>query len=165
MITETWMDSPVGALRLVADEISLRGVYFEMHRGQRHPTGERRSGHPILDLTTRELQRYFAGEPVVFTAPLAPLGTPFQRKVWSALQGIPRGGTLSYGELARAIDVPRAARAVGAANGSNPWSIVVPCHRVIASTGDLAGYAGGAARKQWLLHHEQGRATSLCSAA
>jgi methylated-DNA-[protein]-cysteine S-methyltransferase len=107
---------------------------------------------PILD----RLKAYFAGELDALDAiPVAPVGTEFQRKVWSALRSIPVGRTLSYLQLAQAIDRPSAMRAVGAANGQNPIAIVVPCHRVVASTGKLHGYGGGLWRKAWLLRHER----------
>jgi methylated-DNA-[protein]-cysteine S-methyltransferase len=101
-----------------------------------------------------QLQEYFDGERTEFDLPLAPEGTSFQRKVWNALCEIPYGKTMSYGELARHIGQPGAARAVGLANGSNPLPIVVPCHRVIGADGSLTGFGGGIGRKRWLLSHE-----------
>ena len=102
-----------------------------------------------------QLEAYFAGERVEFDVPLdLDEATPFRRSVWSALLEIPYGETVSYGELARRLALPTAARAVGAANGSNPISIIIPCHRVIGSSGDLTGYAGGLERKRYLLRHE-----------
>ena len=102
-----------------------------------------------------QLTAYFAGELDTFDLPLAPRGTPFQRTVWAALQEIPYGETTSYGELAEQIGRPNAARAVGLANGKNPIGIIVPCHRVVGSGGDLTGYGGGLARKQYLLDFER----------
>jgi methylated-DNA-[protein]-cysteine S-methyltransferase len=105
---------------------------------------------------TAQLKRYFAGDlSVIETIPVKTGGTPFQQDVWRALRDIPCGETMSYGELARQIGRPAAVRAVGAANGANPVSVVVPCHRVIGSNGSLTGYGGGIERKQWLLHHER----------
>ena len=102
----------------------------------------------------RELDAYFAGDLRQFTVPLAPMGTPFQRDAWQLLRSIPYGKTVSYGEQARGIGRPRAVRAVAQANGANPITIVVPCHRVIGSDGTLTGYGGGLWRKRWLLAHE-----------
>jgi methylated-DNA-[protein]-cysteine S-methyltransferase len=108
----------------------------------------------VLARTAAQLAEYFAGERRDFDVPLAPRGTGFQQRVWRELGKIPYGETRSYGELARAIGRPAASRAIGAANGKNPISILVPCHRVIAGTGALTGYAGGLAAKRWLLEHE-----------
>ena len=107
-----------------------------------------------LQLAIDELERYFAGEPVTFSCPLDLRGTPFQLSVWQALSRIPYGEICSYGEIAAAIDHPKAARAVGAANGANPVAIIVPCHRVIGSNGTLTGYGGGLSTKAWLLSLE-----------
>ena len=108
----------------------------------------------MLACAAEQLAAYFAGERTAFDLPLAPEGTAFQRRVWAQLATIPFGTTQSYGEVATALGMPTGARAVGAANGMNPISIIVPCHRVIASSGALTGYAGGTAAKQWLLDHE-----------
>ncbi|MDA0352180.1 MAG: methylated-DNA--[protein]-cysteine S-methyltransferase [Chloroflexi bacterium] len=105
-------------------------------------------------VAVRQLEEYFAGTRVEFDLPLAPRGTPFQLGVWAALRTIPPGETTSYGAIAEAIGKPSASRAVGAANGKNPISIVVPCHRVIGANGTLTGYGGGLPRKAWLLNHE-----------
>jgi methylated-DNA-[protein]-cysteine S-methyltransferase len=110
--------------------------------------------HPILSVAAKQLREYFAGERRVFELPLAAEGTEFQQRVWQALMALEFGQTCSYGELARAIGQPSSSRAVGAANGRNPLSIVVPCHRVIGSDGSLTGYGGGEANKRWLLEHE-----------
>ncbi len=104
-----------------------------------------------------QLSEYFSGQRTKFEVPLAPVGTPFQLAVWEALRSIPYGTTTSYGQLARSVNSPGASRAVGAANGRNPISIIVPCHRVIGSSGDLTGYGGGLPRKRQLLDLEQGR--------
>ena len=105
----------------------------------------------------RQLTEYFAGERKRFDLPLAMTGSPFQHQVWSALVDIPFGESLSYGELARRLGRPRAARAVGQANGANPIPIVVPCHRVIAGDGGMGGFSGGLSTKRWLLRHEDGQ--------
>jgi methylated-DNA-[protein]-cysteine S-methyltransferase len=108
----------------------------------------------LLDEARRQLVAYFAGRLKVFDLPLAPNGTEFQRRVWSALTKIPFGATTSYAQLARRVGNEAAVRAVGAANGRNPIPIIVPCHRVIGSNGSLTGFGGGLPRKQWLLRHE-----------
>jgi methylated-DNA-[protein]-cysteine S-methyltransferase len=108
----------------------------------------------LLERVAEQLAQYFAGERREFDLPLAPRGSGFQERVWRALLAIPFNETRSYGELARAIGRPSASRAVGSANSRNPISIIVPCHRVIASNGELTGYAGGMAAKRWLLDHE-----------
>lgn len=110
---------------------------------------------PPLKQAMEELRRYFAGEYVQFSCPLDLHGTPFQIKVWEALFRIPYGETRTYGELARTLGYPNAARAVGAANGANPIAIIVPCHRVIGSNGSLTGYGGGLETKEWLLALER----------
>ena len=110
--------------------------------------------HPILVETERQLAEYFAGTRRAFSVALDFVGTPFQQKVWRALLDIPFGETRSYGELARQLGRPKASRAVGAANGKNPISIIGPCHRVVGSSGKLTGYAGGLAAKQYLLSLE-----------
>jgi methylated-DNA-[protein]-cysteine S-methyltransferase len=115
------------------------------------PTGKT----PLLERVAGQLREYFAGERREFDVSLAARGTPFQTLVWDALVEIPYGVVKSYGDIARAIGRPAASRAVGAANGRNPIAIIVPCHRVIGSTGQLTGYGGGLPTKKWLLEHEQ----------
>lgn len=164
---QTLVDSPLGPLRLVATPAGLMGLWFE--RNQRHaPTDAEMSGwrltrsHPLLDRVAQQLDEYFAGERSHFECPLdLRRGTPFQRAVWHALLEIPAGQTTSYGELARRLGRPPAARAVGAAVGRNPLAIVVPCHRVLGRHGSLTGYAGGLDRKQALLELELGRTAHL----
>jgi methylated-DNA-[protein]-cysteine S-methyltransferase len=112
----------------------------------------------VLDRAADQLAEYFAGTRSAFDLALAPRGTEFQRSVWHALCAIPAGETRSYGELAHSLGRPLASRAVGAANGANPISIIVPCHRLIGSTGALTGYAGGLGTKRWLLAHERSHA-------
>lgn len=155
---ETRIDSPIGPLRLLADDVGLRGVYMRRHVREpaaRGPTavGELPS-HPILRMAAEQLHEYFAGSRRRFDIPLAAVGTEFQRRVWQALLEIEFGQTCSYGDIAREIGQPSACRAVGAANGRNPISIIVPCHRVIGSNGSLTGYGGGEGNKRWLLAHE-----------
>lgn len=116
--------------------------------------------HPLLDRLAGELAAYFAGELKAFTVPLDTPGTDWQRRVWGELVKIPYGHTSTYGELAASLDNPGGSRAVGLANGRNRVSIVIPCHRVIASDGTLHGYGGGIERKRWLLDHEQTHSTA-----
>ncbi|MCA9519417.1 MAG: methylated-DNA--[protein]-cysteine S-methyltransferase [Myxococcales bacterium] len=154
-VYETNFSSPLGELLLVASESALVGVFLPGHRwpplrGSARAVGE----SEILAQATRELDEYFHGRRTRFTLPLATEGTPFQRRVWTALESIPYGETRSYRWLAETIGKAKAVRAVGAANGRNPISIVVPCHRVIGSDGSLTGYGGGLAAKSWLLDHE-----------
>ncbi|MGD0618396.1 MAG: methylated-DNA--[protein]-cysteine S-methyltransferase [Bryobacteraceae bacterium] len=146
----TWMESPVGRLLLAADEKGLRQLLF---RGK--PEKGWREDPEALAEPVRQLRAYFAGELHDFDVPLAPEGTPFQLRVWRELRNIPYGQTISYGELARRIGSPNGSRAVGLANGANPISIVVPCHRVIGSNGKLTGYGGGLENKELLLALEK----------
>ena len=145
------IDSPLGTLRLLAADDELVGLYLPE---QAAPPGEPRRSR-VLDLAARQLDDYFAGKRRAFDLPVAPRGSGFQERVWSMLLRIPYGTTWTYGQLARAIGRPSASRAVGTANAANPISIIVPCHRVIAASGALTGYAGGLAAKQWLLDHER----------
>lgn len=155
MTIETRIDSPLGPLRLLADDHGLRGIYMQRHQGEPLASvGTDTPDHPILLLAATQLREYFAGDRRVFDLPLAAEGTPFQQRVWQALMTLEFGQTCSYGALARAIGQPSASRAVGAANGRNPLSIVVPCHRVIGADGSLTGYGGGEPNKRWLLEHE-----------
>ena len=150
--------SPVGALTLVANTDALVAVLWEHDDLQRVPlaASTHSSDHPVLLLAESQLGEYFAGRRTRFALPLAPSGTPFQQTVWAALLDLPYGTTLSYGHLAAAIAKPSAARAVGAANGRNPISIIVPCHRVVGADGSLTGFAGGLAAKRYLLDLECG---------
>ncbi|GAA0343633.1 methylated-DNA--[protein]-cysteine S-methyltransferase [Actinoallomurus spadix] len=151
----TVMDSPVGPLTLVAAGGALTGLYMDRqrYRPEQHTFGERDPAP--FGAAIGQLEEYFAGRRTVFDLPLAPAGTAFQRRVWAALREIPFGGTVSYGELAERIGRPTAARAVGLANGKNPIGIILPCHRVVGSTGDLTGYGGGLHRKRHLLAFER----------
>ena len=153
--THTIADSPIGPLTLVSTDGILSGLYMDRQR-YRPPTET--FGEPddapfgqVMD----QLAEYFAGKRSEFSVPVSLNGTEFQRTVWTALQDIRYGETVSYGELAERIGRPAASRAVGLANGKNPISIIVPCHRVVGSTGNLTGYGGGLDRKQYLLDFEQ----------
>lgn len=143
--------SPVGTLYLYAAADQLVGLY--LHDRAAPPATEQRS--PVLVRAAAQLAEYFAGRRTAFDLALAPGGTSFQARVWRALARIPYGETRSYGALARSIGRPAASRAVGAANGRNPISIIIPCHRLIGSSGELTGYGGGLAAKRWLLDHER----------
>jgi methylated-DNA-[protein]-cysteine S-methyltransferase len=151
----TVVDSPLGPLTLVAAGDALTGVYMDRQRYRPAPeTFGERDDSPFAE-AARQLEEYFAGKRTRFDLSLAPVGTPFQRQVWEALQAIPYGQTVSYGQLADRLGRPTAARAVGLANGHNPISIIVPCHRVVGANGDLTGYGGGLDRKRRLLDFEQ----------
>jgi methylated-DNA-[protein]-cysteine S-methyltransferase len=161
LISYDTMDSPVGTLIVTTRADALIGVYMA---GARHAPeiGARwRRDCAGTRAAIDQLGQYFAGERTQFDLPLAPRGTAFQLRVWRALREIEYGATISYGELARRVGSPAAVRAVGAANGRNPLSLVVPCHRVVGSDGSLTGYAGGLERKRWLLEHEVARAQRL----
>jgi methylated-DNA-[protein]-cysteine S-methyltransferase len=147
------MKSPVGKLKLVASSRALVAVLWEKERPNRVKLDEMSIDprHPILIETERQLSEYFSGKRTQFDLPLQPEGTEFQKKVWRALREIPFGKTRSYLELARTVGSPKASRAVGAANGKNPLSIVVPCHRVVGADGTLTGFAGGLKTKAALL--------------
>ena len=152
-------DTPIGTLRVVGDDGGIERIDLP-NAAASDPYPEWRERHRSLPGPLREAKRqlieYFGGERRDFDLPLAPGGTPFQRRVWDELRRIAYGETISYGELARRIGRPTASRAVGAANGRNPLAIVVPCHRVIGADGKLTGYGGGLPVKETLLAHEQG---------
>ena len=152
--------SPLGPLVLATDGEALTGVWFD---GQRHqpPIGadwQRRCDLPIRRRGAAQLAEYFAGERTQFELALASSGTPFQRAVWNAIASVPYGETIVYRELAARAGQPRAIRAAGAATGRNPWSIVIPCHRIVGANGALTGYAGGLERKRALLALERAAA-------
>jgi len=151
----TQIESPLGPLLLVADEAGLREIRFVNGRHPTAPEPSWKEDHAPLSKTIQQLQTYFAGELENFDLRLAPEGTPFQLGVWRRLCDIPYGETISYGELAGRIGNPKASRAVGLANGSNPIPIVIPCHRVIGSNGKLTGYGGGLPIKEKLLALER----------
>ena len=159
------MSTPVGELTVVASPRGVRAVLWpnELAEPERLPLAA--DGDPaaskILASALRQLGEYFAGERRDFQLPLDPVGTPFQVAAWLELRRIPYGATISYGEQARRLGDVKKSRAVGAANGRNPISIIVPCHRVIGSNGALTGFAAGLDAKGWLLRHESGNQTLL----
>jgi len=153
----TWFDtlpSPVGDLLLAVRDGRVLRVGFAQERHAYPREGDWRESREHVDVLRRQLQEYFSGERALFDLELLPIGTDFQRRVWTELSRIPYGETISYGELARRIGNHKAMRAVGLANGRNPIPIVVPCHRVIGADGSLTGFGGGIERKRWLLDHE-----------
>jgi methylated-DNA-[protein]-cysteine S-methyltransferase len=151
----SYFESPIGRLLLTSDGTALTGLYMEPSRKAQCTDGwiEDVTVAP-LSATVRQLTEYFEGTRREFDLPLRLQGTVFQQRVWRQLTEIPYGQTWSYGQLAQRIDKPSASRAVGLANGRNPISILVPCHRVIGADGSLTGYGGGIERKRWLLVHE-----------
>jgi methylated-DNA-[protein]-cysteine S-methyltransferase len=150
-----YLQSPIGRLMLTSDGAALTGLYMEPSRKTQSTDGwSEDAAAPPLAAALRQLTEYFAGTRREFDLPLRLRGTEFQKRVWQELTEIPYGQTWSYGELAKRINNPSASRAVGLANGRNPISILVPCHRVIGADGSLTGYGGGLERKRWLLAHE-----------
>lgn len=155
-MTYTTIDSPIGSLTLVRDASGLTGLFMPDHRPAPNPaTFGARDDEAFAD-AVQQLGEYWAGERTAFDVALAPAGTAFQLRVWQALRTIPYGETRTYGWIAEQLGQPTAVRAVGLANGRNPLSIVVPCHRVVGRSGALTGYAGGIERKRFLLDHEAG---------
>lgn len=154
----TTIDSPIGELLLLGHDRALHGLYMQDGRKPVKVSPRwQRSAAPFADVRL-QLDEYFAGERVVFETPLAGIhGAGFERRVWRALTEIPYGETVSYGEIAKRVGQPSAARAVGLANGRNPIAVIVPCHRVIGANGTLTGYGGGLERKRLLLELEQGQ--------
>ena len=160
------VDSPVGELTLIASPRGLRAVlwpneFVPLSDDDAASVPLAPAGPPaaaaVLEQARRELQEYFAGDRREFEVPLDPVGTNFQLAAWLELRRIPFGATISYGEQARRLGDVKKSRAVGAANGRNPLSIIVPCHRVVGSNGQLVGFGGGLDTKAWLLRHEQGK--------
>ena len=151
MRTHTVLDSPIGELTLVHTDGALSGLYLPDHARRPAVTGFGERTRTGFTEITEQLAEYFVGQRTAFTIALAPVGTDFQLRVWALLRQIPYGQTRSYGQLADALGDRRVVRAVGSANARNPISVVVPCHRVIATNGALTGYAGGLARKEILL--------------
>ena len=141
------LDTPIGALQIIADDNAVLSIHFVERL-------KNVTSNTLTDLAKAQLLQYFEGTLEQFDLPMKPVGTDFQQTVWQALTKIPYGRTGSYADIAKVIDNPRAVRAVGAANGKNPMTIVVPCHRIIGSDGSLTGYASGVKRKAWLLNHE-----------
>ena len=144
------ISSPIGRVWLCSDTEAVTGLYFTRREG------EWGDALPLHREAAKQLGEYFSGERREFDLPLHPTGTPFQLAVWQALRTIPYGETRSYGQIAAAVENPKASRAVGMANNHNPISIIIPCHRVIGSTGKLVGYGGGLAVKRALLELEKG---------
>lgn len=149
--------SPIGALTMIASDQGLAALLWPDDDPARVPVerGTEARDHPLLRRVADQLEEYFAGRRIRFDLPLHFHGTEFQKAVWAALLRIPFGETRSYADMARAINRPSACRAVGAANGRNPLSIIAPCHRVIGTNGALTGFAGGLKVKRYLLDHEQ----------
>ena len=156
-----FIDTPIGPITLIASDQGLRAVMWPgeapgrvtLERGGESAASP--AAAAILDTAADQLDEYFDGERTEFDVPLDPIGTEFQQSAWAALRTIPYGETISYGEQAARVGDRRKARAVGAANGRNPISIIVPCHRVVGSNGSLTGFAGGLENKAWLLDHER----------
>jgi len=150
-------ETPLGLLRLCFMDRGLSALEFAGDGSVSLRSDDSPPNHlmPLIEAVRRELSAYFTGVPTDFTAlTLDPRGTPFQLQVWQELRRIPRGQTISYGELARRVGNPKASRAVGQANAVNPIPLIIPCHRVIAADGSLGGYSSGLDRKRWLLRHE-----------
>jgi methylated-DNA-[protein]-cysteine S-methyltransferase len=153
-LSYTTIESPIGPLMLAGDQGGLRLVHFATGRHPRSPARDWIEDRKLFKEVIRQLEAYFLGKLQDFDVPVVLDGTEFQLLVWRNLQKIPYGETISYGQLARRIGSPQAARAVGLANGSNPIPIIVPCHRVIGSNGDLTGFGGGLPVKKKLLELE-----------
>ena len=151
MSATTYYHSPLGWIEIQASHDAVTSLVFcdDRKNDEYNP-----SGSAVLTECVRQLNEYFSGRLTIFDLPVKQKGTKFQQNVWNALTGIPFGKTISYGDVAKMLDNPKAVRAVGAANGNNKVWIVVPCHRVIGADGSLTGYAGGLDRKKWLLAHE-----------
>jgi methylated-DNA-[protein]-cysteine S-methyltransferase len=150
---ETFFQSPIGLIEIIGTETGLTSLNFVDDS-----TDASSAVHPALKACVAQLDAYFKGTRREFELELAPEGTPFQQQVWRELLNIPYGRTVTYLDIARAIGNEKAVRAVGAANGQNPISIIIPCHRVIGADGKLTGYGGGLWRKEWLLNHERNHA-------
>lgn len=152
-VLSTRVTSPIGVLTLTSNGSALTQLVIareaDVEADSIPPDGD-----PVLAAAREQLDAYFDMRLTHFDLPLEPRGTEFQRRVWDSLKTIPYGETISYAELARRVDNPKAVRAVGAANGRNPLMIIVPCHRVIGADGSLTGFGGGIDRKRWLLDHE-----------
>jgi len=149
-VSTTYLSTAIGPLEISGTQEGITAVLFVPQ------TGTTSEEIPVcLKDCLQQLTEYFAGRRTDFSLPLAPQGTPFQRRVWDTLSHIPFGQTISYSQLAAAVDNPRAVRAVGRANATNKVNIIVPCHRVIGADGALTGYGGGVERKEWLIKHER----------
>jgi methylated-DNA-[protein]-cysteine S-methyltransferase len=154
-VQHTIVDSPVGPLTLVGDGAALIGLYFDGHRRTPRVTDLGPRADAAFGAASRQLGEYFAGSRREFDLDLASRGSAFEKRVWALLTKIPYGETRTYGQLAAELGDPGAAQAVGHANGWNPISIIVPCHRVVGTSGGLTGYAGGLTRKRFLLNLEE----------
>jgi len=155
-VNYAYLETPVGILLIAGNDAAVECISFPRHGKAAKPEpGWQESQRGAVAEAIRQLREYFAGGRTGFDLPLAPKGTEFQRAVWRQLQDIPYGETISYGELARRVGNPKAARAVGSANGANPLPIVIPCHRVIAGDGSIGGFGGGLPTKEILLALEQ----------
>ena len=164
ILKAAWLDTKLGPMIAIADDEGLYLLEFVDRRGLENGVKRLRKKTnaaiipgetPIIKKISAEIADFFDGKKMIFNTPIHMLGSPFQIKVWEALQKIPAGETRSYLEVAQSIRQPTACRAVARANGSNPLAIIVPCHRVINHNGNLGGYGGGITRKQWLLDHEK----------
>lgn len=164
VLKASWFDSPLEPILTVADEDALYLLEFVDRRGLEREIERLRNkmkaaiipgSTPPIESIEKELKAYFSGDLKKFNTPVHPLGSPFQKMVWHALTLIPYGETKSYAEQAQAIGKPTAYRAVANANGANQLAVIIPCHRIINSSGNLGGYGGGVARKQWLIEHER----------
>jgi AraC family transcriptional regulator of adaptative response/methylated-DNA-[protein]-cysteine methyltransferase len=162
LLKATWLDTPLGAMLAVGDDHFLYLLEFVDRRGLEREMEKLKAKFTIIpgramaiDILEKELEVYFEGKLEQFKVPLFLMGSPFQKRVWEELKKIPFGATISYLEIAKAIGKPSACRAVAQANGANQIAIVIPCHRVINTNGEIGGYGGGVARKQWLLNHEK----------
>jgi len=152
-----YLDSPIGRLLLAGDEKALKFIFFPKELQQQPEAAWHFNEKPLTEAAA-QLKAYFAGRLKQFSLPIRPHGTPFQQMVWEELRKVPYAATVSYGELARRVGRPKAARAVGAANGRNPIPIIIPCHRVIGASGHLTGFGGGLPTKRALLELEQANA-------
>ncbi len=146
------ISSPLGPLTITGSSHAVESVGWDFDKTL--TAGTTTHSSPLLDECARQLQAYFDGRLTAFDVPVAPAGTAFQQRVWQRLMDISFGQTLSYGQLAQRLDPPSAPRAIGSAVGRNPISLIIPCHRIVGSSGNLIGYAGGLDRKEWLLTHE-----------
>lgn len=153
----TYLDSPIGPICVEGDGDFVTGLHMPQHRHWEGPNATWQQSDSSFKAVRQQLTEYFAGERQQFEVPMKSTGTPFQLRVWEELSRIPFGVTISYAELAQRVGNPSASRAVGSANGRNPISIIVPCHRVIGANGKLTGYGGGLDKKEWLLDWERSR--------
>ena len=147
----TYLRSPIGQIKITGDETSVNSVIFVFNDTEM----EEENNNSVITQCKKELLEYFAGKRKEFNIPIKQIGTEFQQKVWNELLKIPYGKTVSYNFIAESLGDKKTIRAVGSANGKNPISIIIPCHRVIGSDGSLTGYGGGLWRKKWLLNHEK----------